>query len=677
MVSFIRAHSEIPICLDTQGAQVRTGSLVGGGVTLKYGDIIEIVAAPTEGDSTRVPLYPASVLAQLAVDDLISIDFEAALLQVVGVETGYQARVLGGGPIGSNRAVSMVDRTISLPSLTESDYAAIEVGLRLNVPCFALSFANHQRDVELLRSLVDADAQIIAKIESREGLENLNGILEAADAILIDRGDLSREVALESLPFAQKEIIRRASSAGVSAYVATNLLESMVASRRPTRAEVNDVINTLADGADGLVLAAETAVGKHPVECVRMIRSLIDQYEAHTRHPSTNAPLRSPSRLIPPHGGVLVDRVLGEYDIAALRDLPRQTIGEQAMMEVKQIATGTFSPIEGFMGRETLESVLAENRLPNGTVWPMPILMQLEAGDKFGYGPGETVALTHGGDVGALLHVEECFSLDLRSLAERWFETSDPGHPGVGRLLEGGDRFVAGKVDLLAEVLQHRKPYELTPARVRTIFRHLQWERIVGFHTRNVAHRAHEYLQLTALAEHDCDGIFIHPVIGSKKPGDFSREIILKTYEHLIKNFYPPDKAVLGGFASYSRYGGPREALFTALCRKNFGCSHFIVGRDHTGLADYYPPEAAQRLLEEVEDIGIQLVFFDEVSYCQRCETHVEQCEHDANFRQHISGTQAREFLMRGEILPDWHMRESVSRLILEELRNGSEVFVA
>ena len=273
--------------------------------------------------------------------------------------------------------------------------------------------------------------------------------------------------------------------------------------------------------------------------------------------------------------------------------------------------------------------------------------------------------------------MEECFTFDRQALAEKWFGTADPAHPGVGRLLQGGDTFLAGGVDVLHETLARRQPYELIPAQARLIFEHLQWQRVVGFHTRNVAHRAHEYLQFAAMADHHCDGLFIHPVVGPKKPGDFSGDIILKTYQLLLKSHYPPNKAVLGGFASYARYAGPREAVFTALCRQNFGCSHFIVGRDHTGVGQYYPPEASQRLFDELADISIQPIFFDEVYYCQRCEAQVEWCEHGHTFRQSVNGTQAREILSQGNMLPGWYMQEEVSRFILEELKKGKEVFAA
>jgi ATP sulfurylase len=186
---------------------------------------------------------------------------------------------------------------------------------------------------------------------------------------------------------------------------------------------------------------------------------------------------------------------------------------------------------------------------------------------------------------------------------------------------------------------------------------------------------AHEFLQFAAMEKAGCDGIFVHPVTGPKKVGDFSGDIILKTYELLIDEFYPANRALLGGFLTYSRYAGPREAVFTALCRQNFGCSHFIVGRDHTGVGDYYSRDASQRLFSEIGDIDIGPLFFDEIYYCRRCHTHVEQCNHGRKYSETISGTQVRQVFNRGEVPPDWFMRNQVSQLILEELNGGGEVF--
>ena len=672
LISLIQANSDVPICLDTQGAQVRTGPLPDGEMKLETDTVVSLVDTTNETGPNEVPLYPASVLPQLMVGDVVSIDFNIASVQVLATSPVIRARVLSAGRIGSNKAAS-IDRHIFLDPLTDVDLAAIDLGLHLGIKNVALSFANRQAAVEELRKLVGDDVKIIAKVESRTSLDNLDGIMEAADAILIDRGDMGREVAIEYLPFVQKKVIAEANAAGVPVYVATNLLESMMVNPRPTRAEANDVINTLLDGADGLVLAAETAIGAYPVGSVRMIRSLIRHHEAQGTFSLDQFDSHLGSGLISAHGGRLIERLVREQDAQGMNGLPRLEIGESEMLDVRQIAIGTFSPLEGFMDREILESVLEKNRLPDGTAWPMPILLQVTADAD--YPAGETVALTYQNRARAIIAVDEVFSYDLERLAKGWFGTTDTKHPGVKRLLQGGDRFVAGKVSLLPHAMANREAYELTPAQARRVFESREWQRVVGFHTRNVPHRAHEYLQLTALANNQCDGIFIHPVTGPKKTGDFSGGITLKAYQLLIDQHYPPGAAVLGGFVTYSRYAGPREAVFTALCRQNFGCSHFIVGRDHTGVGDFYPPDASQRLFDEIGDIGIEPVFFDSVYYCQRCRNHVEGCEHGREFSQEISGTQAREVLRQGGTLPDWFIRTSVSQLIVRELANGGEVF--
>jgi ATP sulfurylase len=674
LVHLVRAHSDVPICLDTQGAQVRTGSFQDGPVTLESGAIVALVTATELGDSTKVPLYPSTTLPQLAVGDLLTLDTLAVPLLVVQIEGQWKARVLNGGPVGSNKAV-VVDRPIKLDHLTESDRAAVELGKRLGIKHFALSFANRRDDVLSLREMVGADAQIISKIESRLGLQNLDGIMEASDSILIDRGDLSREVPMENLPLVQKEIIRRANKANVPVYVATNLLESMVASPKPTRAEVNDVVNTLIDGADGLVLAAETAIGKYPVQCISMIRTLISHYESRTNGSSLKLTDSVASSLTPAHGNQLVQRIVTGHDWQSIDALPKIAMDQYTLMDATQIAVGAFSPLQGFMGKEELECVLEHNRLPNGIVWPMPILFQLPNGCEYPYGPGDSLALTAKGTIRGLLHTEEQFTYDLESLAQKWFGTSDREHAGVGRLFLGSNRFISGKVELLSDSLPIKQPYDLTPTQARYIFEHRHWQKVVGFHTRNVPHRAHEYLHMTALTANDGDGIFIHPVIGPKRAGDFSGDIILESYQLLIDQVYTPSRALLGGFSTYARYAGPREAVFTAICRQNFGCTHFIVGRDHTGVGNFYHPDASKRLFDEIGDISIQPIFFDEVYYCQACETHVEGCQHGRENSQSISGTWARTLLSEGKTPPEWYMRGEVSALIQEALRNGNEVF--
>ncbi|MBI4432064.1 MAG: adenylyl-sulfate kinase [Candidatus Omnitrophica bacterium] len=275
----IRSHTSKPICLDTEGAQIRTGNFAAAEVVLEKDSLVTIPEEPVPGDARQFNFYPEGIGPQLRAGDRISIDFNAVLVQVVRREGGKLIlKVINGGKIGRNKAVT-VERPIDLPVMTPKDLQALAIGRKMGVRHVALSFANHASDVDEVRKHCDPDTFVIAKIECRNGLVHLDDISAKADALLIDRGDLSREEPIERIPWLQKYIIRQAKKARKKVYVATNLLESMTVSPGPTRAEVNDVINTLIDGADGLVLAAETAIGKDPVGCAEMMVRLIREFE--------------------------------------------------------------------------------------------------------------------------------------------------------------------------------------------------------------------------------------------------------------------------------------------------------------------------------------------------------------------------------------------------------------
>ena len=290
-IAFVRRHSEVPISLDTEGAQVRCGPVVLD-LILEEGEEIELVSDEVMGTAGRLTLRPVSAVRTLSVGAQVDIDFHGAVLRVV--DTGPAAAwavVERGGRIGSNKAV-VVSPAPSMPALTDKDVAAIAIGRRLGIEHYALSFAASQGDVRQLRELVGPAAHLISKIESLAGVRNMDGIIEASDGVLIDRGDLSREVPLEHVPYVQKAIVRRANRWHKPLYVATNLLESMVLNNNPTIAEVNDIANTLLDGAHGLVLAAETAIGVDPVGAVDMVKRAIEAFEQE--HVSTLA-----ERLVP------------------------------------------------------------------------------------------------------------------------------------------------------------------------------------------------------------------------------------------------------------------------------------------------------------------------------------------------------------------------------------------
>jgi pyruvate kinase len=675
MVETIRAATAVPVCLDTEGAQIRTGELVFGSIQLRENTAVRLHLRSVPGDDRNLNLYPRDVVRLLEPGDFLSIDFNSALAQVVEREgEGVLLRVLQGGLVGQNKGVN-VERDIPLPALTAKDEAALAIGRDLGVDHVALSFARRGDDVRQVRAHMGEGARVIAKIESRAALEHLEEIAAASDALLIDRGDLSRQVPIELLPRTQKRILERAKAVGARVYVATNLLESMVSTPHPTRAEVNDIYNTLADGADGLVLAAETAIGSYPVQCANMVRKVIECFEGDQRV-ADDETMEAVTLLPAPHGGSLVQRVADARDREGMERLRRLTVADQQLMDCEQLAQGTYSPLTGFMGRHELDAVLADHRLPDGEIWPLPILLPFRAEDAEFEDPevGERVALTDGrGTVRALLDVTEDYRYDLDHLAHGTYGTTDRRHPGVAKLYGQGDRFLAGDVTLVTPLPSPYRHYFLMPAQTRFVFGRLGWSEVVAFHTRNPAHRGHESIQLQALERTGADGIYVNPVASPEKAGDFLPGPILLSYQTLIEfGQYPPGKVVLGSFFTYARYAGPREAVFSALCRKNMGCRYLIVGRDHTGVGDYYAPTANRELFEELGDLGIEPVFFDAVGYnaaTARYETDIGQP------LQRISGSQLRQALRDAHRLPDWFVSDVVQEVLLSELQSGRPVF--
>lgn len=285
-IKFIRKYSDIPICLDSEGAQIRNGAFVNNHVILKKGDKIKVSSSKVLGNESNISFTPSDVVESFRVGDKIEIDFHSALIKIIEkYEETFIAEVEVGGEIGSNKAAN-IDREIPLAPITPKDKEAIKIGKSMGISNYALSFANQSEDVVLMRQMIGDESRLISKIESKQGLLNLKEIVELSDAILIDRGDLSRQIPIEKIPFLQRQIIAVGKYANVPVLVATNLLENMVEQHTPTRAEVNDVISTLLMGADGLVLAAETAIGKFPYESVIMIQKLINQFLQWT--PFTN-----------------------------------------------------------------------------------------------------------------------------------------------------------------------------------------------------------------------------------------------------------------------------------------------------------------------------------------------------------------------------------------------------
>jgi ATP sulfurylase/adenylyl-sulfate kinase len=682
----------IPFIIDTEGSQIRTGDLRIDNIALKENDEIKIYSQPIIGKKKKISFKPEGIIKQLEKGDLIHIDFDVLILRVSDVSTitkGYiTAKVVSEGILRKNKAVVInpgSEKKFNIAPLSKKDLQSIKLGLQEGIKYIAASFMRSKEFVDEVRKATQGKMKIISKIECIDALEKSDEIIQASDFLLLDRGDLSKEIPIEKIPLAQKIILHKAHKYNKGVFVATNLLETMIYNKKPTRAEVNDVVNTILDGAYGLTLAAETAIGKYPMECINMLNKLIAQAEIvkNSDFKSLNCLLEANSSpaLVPPHGGNLVNRILRKtMDKSYLDSLPKIKLNQDLQMDVEQIAIGTFSPIEGFMNRRDLQSVLDNMRLANGTAWTIPILLDVtkEQADKISI--GQDVALIGDNDeIMAILHVEDKYQLDKKDVAQKLYGTNSIEHPGVRWINTMQPVLLGGKVDLIKRRQTEHKEYELTPRQVRRLFAERGWSKIVGFHTRNVIHKSHEFIQLKALEQENCDGLFIHPVIGKKKPGDFHAKYIIKSYEQMIKHFYPKDKVVFATFSTFSRYAGPREAIFTALCRKNFGCSHFVVGRDHTGIGNFYPPKASHEIFDKFPDLGIKPVIFDQVFYSRKHKKHIHEPKHPDYKDKHkaqISGTQAREMLQKKKAPPEWFMRPEISKMIIEAINKGEEVFV-
>jgi len=375
--------------------------------------------------------------------------------------------------------------------------------------------------------------------------------------------------------------------------------------------------------------------------------------------------------MIPPHGGKLTARVLeGERKAEAMakaRFLPSLVISQETISEVENLATGAFSPLEGFMGRRDYRNVLDYMRLANDIPWTIPIVLDVSSSQADSLREGQEILLvSEEGRPVAIFHLEEKYAFDKEELARKIFSTVDAAHPGVANVLKMREVLLGGPVDLLEMVPTPFDRYRLTPRETRVLFRQKGWKTIVGFQTRNTPHIGHEYVQKTALAF--LDGIFVNPVIGRKKKGDFKDEVILAAYEELIKHYYLRERAVMAILPMEMRYAGPREAIFHAIIRKNFGCTHIIIGRDHAGVGTYYPPYAAQDIFEEFPDLGIVPLFFKSFSYCRKCQSVVNEktCPHPPAEHVEFSGTRIRDLLMKGEVPPPELMRPEVARVIME-----------
>lgn len=393
------------------------------------------------------------------------------------------------------------------------------------------------------------------------------------------------------------------------------------------------------------------------------------------------------SNLIAPHGGKLINLLLtGDAReealerAAQLRQIP---LSDLNIADLEMLAIGALSPLTGYMEKADYESVVHNMRLANGLVWSIPVTLAVDEELAGNIQIGDEVALVEQADsdtrILAILEVREKYGYDQQVEAQNVYRTTEAAHPGVARLYNQGGVLLGGPIQVvnLPERTQSQFPeLRYTPTETRRIFSERGWRRVVGFQTRNPIHRAHEYIQKTALEI--VDGLLLHPLVGETKSDDIPADVRVESYKAILSHYYPADRVLLGVFPAAMRYAGPREAIFHAMARKNYGCSHFIVGRDHAGVGKYYGTYDAHLIFDQFtpEEIGIMPLFFEHTFYCKKCGAVVslKTCPHGSEDHVSLSGTQVRQMLVNGEMLPTEFTRPEVSKILIEAARRDREL---
>lgn len=389
------------------------------------------------------------------------------------------------------------------------------------------------------------------------------------------------------------------------------------------------------------------------------------------------------TELIAPHGGSLVNRVLEgetrERWLARSKTFPSIVVSPVTQCDLICLATGVFSPLTGFMNQSDYIHVRDEMRLTDGTVWSIPIVLPIPEELKEKVQRSNYLTLTDQKKTPiAVVKVESVYLIDRIKEAKQVFLTEDEAHPGVAHLFQQSPWAVGGEIWLMNMPKQPFPKYTFSPLETRKIFQEKRWQKIVGFQTRNPVHRAHEYIQKAALET--VDGLFLHPLVGKTKVDDIPADIRMRSYEKIIEHYYPKDRVLLGVFPAAMRYAGPREAILHAIARKNYGCTHFIVGRDHAGVGNYYGTYDAQTIFSrfQPEELGITPLFFEHSFYCKRCGgmASYKTCPHPAKDHVIFSGTKVRQMLKEGIYPPPEFSRPEVVQVLIDGLKNQTKTLI-